>query len=101
VNHNAATQLDHTETTIVRPHHTAAAATAALIKPLTLLPPSFQHCHHCRQMTTAIASFTVKDNTPHVATVTAIAAVGQPTIENHSPHVTTNTISTLPLQIPI
>jgi hypothetical protein len=83
------------------PTNAAATATAASINPLTLSPLPFQHCH-CRQRpTTAIAAFTIGDNTPHVATATAIAAVGQPTIENHSLHITTNTISTQPLQIPI
>jgi hypothetical protein len=95
----------HNSTTLKHPlsapTNATAAATAASINPLTLPPLPFQHCHCLRWPTTAIAAFTIKDNTPHVATATAIAAVGQPTIENHSPHVATNTISTLPLQIPI
>jgi hypothetical protein len=82
------------------PTNAATAATDALINPLTLPSPLFQHCRCRRWPTTAIAAFTIEDITPHVATATAIAAVGQPAIKNHSPHVATDTISTLPLQIP-
>jgi hypothetical protein len=94
----------HNSTTLKQPlsapTNFSAAATAASINPLTLPPPPFQHCHHRQRPTTAITAFTIKDNTPHVTTATAIATVGQPTIKNHSPHIATNTISTLPLQIP-
>jgi hypothetical protein len=83
------------------PTNAAAAATATSINPLTLPPLPFQHCHHRRWPTIAIAAFTIEDNTPHVATATAIPTVGKPTIKNHSPQVATNTISTLPSQIPI
>jgi hypothetical protein len=54
------------------PTNTAAATTATSINPLTLPPPPYQHCH-CRQwLTTAIAAFTIEDNTSHIATATAM-----------------------------